>query len=44
MVQDLSARGYQNVTLLSRGVAIEQFKPSNTGLTVLRRAMGRAGR
>ncbi|OYU43333.1 MAG: glycoside hydrolase [Burkholderiales bacterium PBB4] len=29
MVQELQARGYHNVTLLSRGVATEQFSPSH---------------
>jgi glycosyltransferase involved in cell wall biosynthesis len=29
MVQELQARGYKNVTLLSRGVATEQFSPSH---------------
>ena len=28
MLQELKGRGYDNVTLVSRGVAIEQFKPS----------------
>ena len=29
MVQELQSRGYQNVTLLSRGVAIDQFSPGH---------------
>ena len=29
LVQELQARGYNNVTLLSRGVATEQFSPSH---------------
>lgn len=29
MVQELQARGYQNVTLLSRGVATDQFNPAH---------------
>ncbi len=29
MVQELQARGYQNVTLLSRGVATDQFHPGH---------------
>ena len=29
MVQELQARGYHNVTLLSRGVATEQFSPNH---------------
>ena len=29
MVQELQARGYNNVTLLSRGVATEQFSPNH---------------
>ena len=29
LVQDLTARGYENVTLLSRGVALEQFGPQH---------------
>jgi len=29
LVQDLTARGYENVTLLSRGVALEQFGPEH---------------
>ncbi len=29
MVLELEARGYRNVTLLSRGVAIEQFRPEH---------------
>ena len=29
LVKDLTARGYENVTLLSRGVALEQFGPQH---------------
>ncbi len=39
MQQDLQARGYGNVTLLSRGVATEQFSPSKRSLS-LRQSWG----
>jgi glycosyltransferase involved in cell wall biosynthesis len=34
MVQELKGRGYQNVTLVSRGVAIELFKPERRSQTL----------
>lgn len=42
MVQELQARGYNNVTLLSRGVATEQFSPSHRS-TALRAEWGVQG-
>jgi len=39
MVQELQARGYRNVTLLSRGVATEQFSPAHRS-EVLRASWG----
>ena len=37
MMQELQQRGYQNVTLLSRGVAIEQFSPDNRSMAMRER-------
>jgi glycosyltransferase involved in cell wall biosynthesis len=34
MVQELKGRGYQNVTLVSRGVAIELFKPERRSMAL----------
>jgi glycosyltransferase involved in cell wall biosynthesis len=34
MMQELQQRGYQNVTLLSRGVATEQFNPARRSLAL----------
>lgn len=42
LVQDLTARGYENVTLLSRGVALEQFGPQHRS-DELRRQWGVQG-
>jgi glycosyltransferase involved in cell wall biosynthesis len=42
LVQDLTARGYENVTLLSRGVALEQFGPEHRS-EALRRQWGAHG-
>jgi len=39
LVKDLTARGYDNVTLLSRGVALEQFGPEHRS-NALRRQWG----
>ena len=41
MVQELQGRGYDNVTLVSRGVAIEQFTPARRSLE-LRASWGAA--
>lgn len=42
MVQELQTRGYNNVTLLSRGVAVEQFSPVHRS-DALRQSWGVAG-